>query len=231
MCANFMGILDKAILSTFYGAEVATALPDKPEAWPTGLSAFIRLDASGRRMVESGHFGLLPHFAKEVAFGRNTYNARSETVHSKNSFRDAWKRSQRCIVPAQCIFEPHYEDAGSKSVRWRISTASGDPMSIAGIYSTWKSPDGAEHHSFAMLTVNADSHPVLNRMHAPGEEKRMVVLLDQHEHDAWLTCSPDEAAGYFRQWSGALVAEPAPLPPKGKSVPKPKPPPEPDLFA
>ena len=40
------------------------------------------------RDVRMGLFGLLPHWAKDPAFGRRSDNARSETVAEKPSFRD-----------------------------------------------------------------------------------------------------------------------------------------------
>ena len=69
-----------------------------------------------------------------------------------------------------------------------------------------------------MLTINADGHPVFEQMHAPGEEKRMVIILDPAEYDRWLQCSPVEAISLFTQWRGALDAFPAPLPARSKNV-------------
>ena len=37
---------------------------------------------------------LVPAWAKDAKIARSTYNARSETVGEKPSFRDAWKRGQ-----------------------------------------------------------------------------------------------------------------------------------------
>ncbi|MGO4394440.1 SOS response-associated peptidase family protein [Variovorax sp. M-6] len=93
------------------------------------------------RRVDDGAFGLLPYFAKELAYGRRTYNARSETVATLPSFRDAWRRSQRCVVPAEAILEPSYET--SKAVRWRIQQPGEVPMGIAGIYTKWRGGAGA----------------------------------------------------------------------------------------
>ena len=72
-----------------------------------------------------------------------------------------------------------------------------------------------------MLTVNADGHPVMSRFHAPGKEKRMVVILDRAEFMDWLTCPEDQAPRYFRQWPGELLAEPAPLDRVRKAQPEP----------
>ena len=195
---------------TFFGVE-RDRDGEPVDVFPTGLAPFIRKaeEGSGDRRVDDGAFGLLPHLATDLAYGRRTYNARSETVRSLPSFRDAWRRGQRCIVPAEAIFEPSYESA--KAVRWRISQHGDVPMGIAGIYTRWRHPDGRNLFSFAMLTVNADDHPVMRRFHKPGEEKRMVVILDPKDYDDWLACSVDEAVRHFRQWSGELRAEPAPL--------------------
>jgi putative SOS response-associated peptidase YedK len=62
-------------------------------------------------------FGMLPHWAKP-ALVRSTYNARSETAAEKPSFRNAWKKGQFCIIPADVIFEPHYPSAEERPVRW-----------------------------------------------------------------------------------------------------------------
>jgi putative SOS response-associated peptidase YedK len=149
-----------------------------------------------------------------MAYGRKTYNARSETVAVKPSFRGAWKRGQRCIIAAEYIYEQCYETG--KAVRHRIQLPGQTPMGIAGIWESWKAPDGTKHYSFSMLTVNADGHPVFSRMHRPGDEKRMVVIIDPQQYGEWLSCPVAEAPKFFKQWNGPLDDFPAPLPPRGK---------------
>ncbi len=95
-------------------------------------------------------FGMAPHWA-DVKLARQTYNARTETVGSKPSFRSAWKRKQFCIIPAANFFEPNYETG--KPVRWRIERADGGPVAIAGI---WEYRPADQLLSFSMLTINAD---------------------------------------------------------------------------
>jgi len=232
MCSNYEPVTRADRMLSFFDV----LREDSPSiiTFPTGLAPFIRMAPTGHREAVDGHFGLLPHFAKELTYGRRTYNARSETVATLPSFRDAWKRGQRCIVPAECIFEPSYETG--KAVRWRIQQPGEVPMGIAGIWTSWRDPrDGQEHFSFAMLTVNADGHAVFQRFHKPEDEKRMVVILDRGHYDAWLTCSADEATRFFKQWAGPLDTFPNPLPrpaPRTHSgkviVPPPARPDEPD---
>jgi putative SOS response-associated peptidase YedK len=164
------------------------------------------------RDARMGLFGLLPHWAKDMAFGRRTYNARSETAHEKPSFRDAWRLGRRCIVPAEAVYEPNWETG--RAVRWRVARADGQPMGIAGLWGWWRGPDGREWLSFTMLTVNADGHGVFGRLHRPGEEKRMVVILDEAEYDAWLEAPPERTREFLRAFPAErLRAEPSPRPP------------------
>ena len=219
MCSNYRPVTREDRLLTFFGVERAEGEELPSEVYPLGLAPFIRLqnEGSGNKVIQDGQFGLLPSFAKELAYGRKTYNARSETVHELPSFRDAWRDGRRCVIPAECIFEPCY--ATGRSVRWCIQQPGQVPLGIAGVYKLhpWlKDKKGQPVWSFAMLTVNADGHPVFQRMHKPGEEKRMVVVLDPAEYDRWLQCPVSEAPSFFRQWTGVLDAFPEPAAPRAK---------------
>lgn len=213
MCSNYKAVTSADRLLKHFGVH-RLDFDGPPEVWPLGQAPFIRLaeDGSGNMRGDDGIYGLLPHFAAEKAFGRKTYNARSETVDKLPSFRAAWKKGQRCIIPAELIYEPCWETG--KAVRWAIQMPGQVPMGIAGIWSSWKDAEGAWHYSFAMLTVNASGHSVMQRMHRPGDEKRMVVILDPAEYGRWLSCLPEEAQAYFKQWTGPLDVYPAPLPPR-----------------
>lgn len=221
MCANYEPVTSADRLLAYFGAKADGDAP-VVEAWPLSRAPFIRLaeDGSGKRICESGRFGLLPKFATELAYGRRTYNARSETVAKLASFRHAWAAGQRCIIPAEKVFEPCWETG--KAVRWAIQHAGQSPMAIAGIYRKWKAPDGTEEFTFAMLTVNADGHPVMQRFHRPGEEKRMVIILSDEQFDEWLSCSPEDAPKFFRPWMGELVSYPAPRAPYFPTPPSPQ---------
>jgi len=219
MCSNYDEITDDDRLLREFGVsyssekEMLQEVAKRKTKWPTALAAFIRLheSGSGNKVIEQGTFGLLPGFAKEVAYGRRTYNARTETVHKLPSFKDSWSRGWRCVIPAESLYEPNYESG--KAERWGIQRADGRALAVAGIYREWEAPDGKKLWSFAMLTINADGHPVYERMHKPGDEKRMVVILDSMEaQDDWLTCKVEEAPRFFKQTTLPLKAFPAVLP-------------------
>lgn len=160
------------------------------DTYPGSTAPLIYMPGShGIRSCVAGTFGLLPVWAKDRAFAKRTYNARSETAAEKPSFRSAWSKRQLCIVPADAIYEPNYETG--KAVWWRIQRADGEPMALAGLWERKQWGDDASSWSFTMLTVNADSHPIMRRFHKPQDEKRTVVVLEDDEIDAWLGARSD----------------------------------------
>jgi putative SOS response-associated peptidase YedK len=162
----------------------------REEAYPGYDAPIVRWSPDGGRECVAARFGLVPYWAKDAKIGRNTYNARSETVAEKPSFRTAWRRRQFCLVPIDWFYEPNYESG--RAVRWRIGLASGDPFAAAGIWDRWVDPGTGEIvHSFSMLTVNADGHPVMGRMHRPEDEKRCIVPVRGPDMQAWLEGHPD----------------------------------------
>jgi putative SOS response-associated peptidase YedK len=137
-------------------------------------------------------FGLIPTWAKDLGQGRHTYNARSETAAEKPSFRHAWQARQYALLVVDRFYEPCY-DTG-RAVRWSIAADNGSPLGLACLWERWVEPQTAQTvASFAMLTVNADAHPVLNRFHKPGEEKRSPVLLPLAQWQHWLSATPEQA--------------------------------------
>ncbi|MDK2126504.1 SOS response-associated peptidase [Parachitinimonas caeni] len=187
MCANYRPSRRELIAARY---QVQLDVEPK-EAWPLSLAPIIR-QYEGHRVVEMAQFGLLPHFAKSRQFGRATYNARSETVAEKASFKVSWKKAHFCLIPAGMIMEPCYESG--RAVRWEISPKEDEDWAIAGIWSWWKDPEtGQGMPSFAMLTLNADQHPLMQRFHKPEDEKRMVYIVDPGDYDTWLSATPDLA--------------------------------------
>ena len=153
-----------------------------------------------------GSFGLIPSWSKDTTIARRTYNARSETVHEKPSYRDAWRQARHCIIPAEAIYEPDWRTG--RAVATRISRADGLPMGIAGLWASWKTPQGDLLYSYTMLTINADEHEFMRRYHKPEEEKRMVVILNEGSYGDWLHASAAESRAFLRQFpADNLIAQ------------------------
>ena len=106
------------------------------------------------------------------------------------------RQGQRCIIPAAVFWEPNWE--GGKNQWWRFKRADGRPWALAGLWSTWiDKTSGEVIESYTMLTMNADSHPLMRRMHKPDpklgpteQDKRSVVVLEAESYDTWLGVCP-----------------------------------------
>jgi len=121
-------------------------------------------------------------------------------------------RGQRCIVPMDAFFEPNWETG--KHIRWKFSRRDGAPIGVAGLWERWRGKGDQEIISYTLLTVNADDHPLMSRMHRPGQEKRMLALLDPAEYDEWLERPPNGAFELLREYPPELLLdEPSPKPP------------------
>ena len=187
----------------------------KTDMWPGYLGSFIRAhplaevgdEAVPPTELSPGLFGLVPHWADSTKLTKSTFNARSETAAEKPSFRDAWKKAQHCIIPAEAIYEPDWRSG--KAVATRISTVDGSPLGVAGLWSSWKSDKGEMVHSFTMLTINAASHPLMQNFHKPADEKRMVVILSRERYQDWLVAKPADSMGFMLPFAAdGLRSEP-----------------------
>jgi putative SOS response-associated peptidase YedK len=183
------------------------------DLWPGYTGPFLRGDMAPLKNdgaglefeLLSGSFGLIPSWSKDRKISKRTYNARSETVADKPSFRNAWRRAQHCIIPAAAIYEPDWRSG--KAVATRIARADGGLMGIAGLWEAWREPGTGEVvHSYTMLTVNADSHDLMRNYHRPGDEKRMVVILPRGLYREWLNAPVEESAGYMRRFPADRLA-------------------------
>ena len=213
MCSHYDPATSPSRLKAYFDvADLPLGL--KLSLWPGYTGPFIRRhefadvgdEAVPVREALVGAFGLIPHWAKDVTIGRRTYNARSETVHEKPSFRDAWRQGRHCIIPAEAIYEPDWRSGKTQSTR--IARADGAPMGIAGLWAIWHAPTGEVVSSFTMLTVNADDHPFMRNYHRPNDEKRMAVILHEGDYDARLQAPASGSHGFLTQFpADNLVAE------------------------
>ncbi|MGO4305795.1 SOS response-associated peptidase [Cupriavidus sp. RAF12] len=213
MCTNYAPVQQR-ILREIFGVEPPPGLY-KEEIYPDYAAPLIRAAVDGPRESTLATFGMVPRTRTPPGARRyDTTNARSETVGERPTFAKPWRQGQLCLVPASAFYEFAYPEDGTpespgKPVRWKIWLPETEGFGIAGLWRAW--PDDAV--SFTLLTVNADLHPILNRMHRPGTEKRSVVVVPEPDWDDWLRCrDPELARSFLRLFpAGRMRAEPAPV--------------------
>ena len=191
MCVQYLTTTNADWVKTHFDLELPQS--NAHDVFPT-YPGMIVLKSHNTHRIAMGpaRFGLIPTWAKDDDFGRKTYNARSETVSQKPSYRHAWSKRQYALALADAFYEPSYESG--KAVRTKISQANQEPMAIASIWDTWTEPETGELIvSFSMLTIEASKHPLMNRCHKPEDEKRTVVPLKPDLFERWLNATPDTA--------------------------------------
>ena len=156
--------------------------PTLPLNWNIAPTNEIYIVKSERRL-ETASWGLIAPWQKNSAEARagqsHAINARSESIHEKPTFRDAF-RTSRCLIPAT----GYYEWATSlgkypPKQPFYITSKSGEPLSIAGICSTWTSEKGQVIQSASIITREAVDE--LATIHS-----RMPVFMSRNRWDEWL---------------------------------------------
>ena len=212
MCTNFSSTSQGEWFERKLKKQVPKNHPQ--EAYP-GFEAPILKAKAGQieEAISLAQFGLIPAWAKDEKIARHTYNARSETIQDKPSFQGAYRERRFAVVLLDDFFEPCYETG--QIVRHRIQLKSREPFGVACLWERWHSqgkdasPQGID--SFTMLTLNADAHPVMNKMHAPGEEKRSPLVLTVDQFDLWLTATHAKAQALLTgAYMPELISSPAP---------------------
>ena len=218
--------------------------PWPAEIFPRMPGPFIRRardEVDYARELIVGQWGLIPWFAAEPKLKFPTSNARSEELSGKASYKEPWARGQRCIIPAATFDEPNWETG--RNVWWTFLRADGAPWGLAGLWNAWTDKQTGEvHESYTMLTINADAHPLMNRMHKPDpklgpdqQDKRSVIPIERGDVDQWLAGTVKEATELLRLapaelFVGAPSTVPAQPPRKPKPPQRPEPPQQPGLW-
>lgn len=175
------------------------------EIFPRSPGPFVRLDRDGQRELVVGRWGLIPHFARSPDIRYSTNNARSEDLSEKPTYRTPWARGQRCIIPARSFDEPNWESG--RNVWWRFRRADGELWGLAGLWNAWiDRTTGEISESYTMLTINADDHPLMRRMHKPDpvrpsdqQDKRSVIPIERVDFEQWLAGTVEGATTILRR--------------------------------
>lgn len=201
MCANFEAIKrNRAFLLGL--SEPQFEYPD--HIYPL-YDAPILMHGADQPEWDIAKFGLIPFWAKELKYARHTYNARTETVASKPSFRHAWHKNQFALVPVDAIFEPKYIDG--KPHWYAIFRKDGLPFTLAAIYEN-AVIENKPVRSMSLLTINADHHPFMKQFHTPKDEKRSIIVIPENARMDWLNSNYDEANQFFFEMQDEYLAVP-----------------------
>ena len=184
---------------------------------PVVLERFVDGPQGSRRRVRQIHvarWGLVPGWARDASAGARAFNARSETVLEKPTFRDAVV-SRRCAVPVQGYYEWKAEPGRAKRPFY-VSRGDGALTFFAGLYEWWRDPGKApgEPGSWLLSTsILTAAAPDPAEVTASGQPEvlaelgqlhdRLPVPLNRQTMPAWLDPAAPNAGELVRR----VVAE------------------------
>ena len=179
------------------GSTLDASLPLNWNIAPTNEIYIIR-DLPEKRVLDSASWGIIAPWQKNFAEARasqsHAINARSESIHEKPTFRQAF-RTTRCLIPATGYYE-WATSLGKYPPKQPFYITSAEPnksLSIAGIWSTWKNEKGEEIQSAAIITREVVG--ILTPIH-----HRMPVILSKDLWSTWLSSKsllPNEIDDYL----------------------------------
>ncbi len=130
----------------------------------------------GRLQAEFMRWGLIPYWAKDAGIGARMINARAETVAERPAYRRALQR-RRCLILADGFYE--WRKEGPRKIPMRITLKSGQPFAFAGLWESWKNPEGLWVKSCTIITTEP------NEVMAPIHN-RMPVILRRDAESLWV---------------------------------------------
>lgn len=202
MCGRYAATLPPEMMVELFRLLNSIDFPPRYNITPTQPIAAI-WEQGGRRTVQLVRWGLIPGWVKDPRTFPLVFNARSEGMIEKPAFRGAI-RNARCVIPASGYFE-WMKDENGKRRPYYITLASGEPMAFAGLYSSWMGPNGEEHDTAAIVTVEPN-------LEISSIYDRMPAILRGQEIDDWLNTGEVgamEAASLARPpESGAMTYHP-----------------------
>ena len=180
---------------------VGPVLPADWNITPTRDIYIVRDNREAQRELATVSWGLIAPWSEDAQSALRSQsqaiNARTETVHEKPTFRNAFT-SRRCLIPASGYYEWATE-MGPYAPKQPFFIHGDGLIAFAGIWDRWRSPDGSYQESAAIITRPAVEF--LATVH-----HRMPTFLPRDRWDAWL----DPALNKVDEIRGLMdLAEPA----------------------
>jgi putative SOS response-associated peptidase YedK len=177
MCGRFSLAVSKERINKQFNLSIEKDLEKSYNIAPT-QEAYV-ISNKEPKLLQKMTGGLVPYWSKDSHIKSNLINARSEGIASRPSFRIP-VRKRRCLVLADGFYE--WRKEGRNRVPYRVVHNNNKIMAMAGIWDVWRTPEGSDLITFAILTTkpNAEMKTVHDRMPVilPTEEAQKNWLKD-----------------------------------------------------
>ncbi|MEI7602204.1 MAG: SOS response-associated peptidase [Opitutae bacterium] len=134
----------------------------------------------GELKAEQIYWGFIPAWARGSSTQEEHANARIETVSEKITFKDAVKH-HRCLIAVDGYYE--WKTVGKLKVPYYFKRTDGEPLILAGLWSTQMRRDGETQKSLCLLTTKPNRE-------AAQVHSRMPVIISHDNQKLWLSDQP-----------------------------------------
>lgn len=178
MCGRFVGFRSLHELKKTFPIDKATC--EVTENYNVGPSqevlAIIKYEKEN--WLEKLHWGLVPFWAKDISIGNKLINARAETIASKPSFRNAFKK-HRCLIPADGFYE--WKGPKGQKQPMLITLPESKPFAFAGLWETWNKKDDQDTIYKSCTIITTEASDSVREIH-----HRMPAILKPEMYESWL---------------------------------------------
>jgi putative SOS response-associated peptidase YedK len=178
MCGRFVGFRSLAQLKSFFPIHQAACEVTENFNVAPSQEILVIVKRNRENWLDKFHWGLVPFWAENITVGNRMINARVETVATKPSFRNAFKK-RRCLIPADGFYE--WQGKKGQKQPMFLKLPDENPFAFAGLWEAWTNKDKTQgpYYSCTILTTAA-SESVKDIHH------RMPVILKPEVYENWI---------------------------------------------
>ena len=199
MCGRFVGYRSYHELQKAFPIDKAACEVTKNYNVAPSQEILAIIKHNNENWLECLHWGLVPFWAKDISIGNRMINARVETVASKPSFRNAFKK-RRCLI----IADGFYEWKGTKGQKQPmfITLPDAEPFAFAGLWETWNPKDEPDNIYKSCTIITTQSSDSIREIH-----HRMPAILKPENYETWLDPLNQDVKGLENILKDGIVTE------------------------
>ncbi len=195
MCGRYVLSAPPDEVAQQFDCDVRDNFPARYNIAPTQPIAIIRAheayEKRHQRLYQLVRWGFIPEWAgrskNNFSQDKPLINARSETVLTKPTFRNAFKR-RRCLIPANGFYE--WKTIKGKKTPFYCTPKDQPLFAFAGIWEVILDPGGGEMDTAAILTTHAGAD--LAEIH-----RREPIIIQPKDYIKWLSADERDLDDIF----------------------------------